>query len=170
MLASGLIRFLMAPLIDEIYRFRTLRGAAYGLLMHRAGRRVQICSSAIIWGAEHLTMGDDVYIGPGVKIICLESVTIGDGVLLGPNVVISNGNHEFSGGAYRYDRNSAAPVSIGAGSWIGANATVLAGATIGRGVLVAANAAVTKDVPDYSIAGGVPAKVIGSRPATEVSS
>ena len=55
-------------------------------------------------------------------------------------------------------------VVIGDGAWLGANVVVLAGVTIGEGAVVAAGAVVTKDLPAQCIAGGVPAKVIGTRP------
>lgn len=55
------------------------------------------------------------------------------------------------------------PIKIGRGSWLAAHAVVRAGVTIGSGVLVAGNAAVTKDVPDNVMVGGVSAKVIGPR-------
>ena len=47
--------------------------------------------------------------------------------------------------------------------WIGTNVTIVAGVTVGKGSVIAAGAVVTKDIPEYSIAGGVPAKVIKSR-------
>ena len=55
------------------------------------------------------------------------------------------------------------PVTIKNDVWIGANTTILGGVTIGKGVIVGAGAVVTKDVPDYTIVGGVPAKEIGFR-------
>lgn len=158
MLYSGLVRLGLSPALDEIPALRRLRGWCYGRVMPRCGRNFQVSSDAILWGLEHLHVGHDVYVGPGVVIICLDRVTIGDGVLFGPYAVVSNGNHRFRDGAYQVGENDAAPVGIGAGSWIGANATVLAGVTIGRGVLVAANSAVTQDVEDDDVVGGVPAR------------
>ena len=54
-------------------------------------------------------------------------------------------------------------VSIGNDVWIGANATIMDGVKIGDGAIVAAGAVVTKDVPDYAIVGGVPARIIKYR-------
>lgn len=58
---------------------------------------------------------------------------------------------------------NSAPIVIGEDVWIAAGAVVLKGTTIGRGAVVAANAVVTRDVADYEIVGGVPAKRIGER-------
>ena len=60
------------------------------------------------------------------------------------------------------------PVIIGNDVWIGANVVILPGVTIGNGVIIAAGAVVSKDVPDYAIVGGVPAKVIKYRFSPEV--
>lgn len=56
-----------------------------------------------------------------------------------------------------------APVHIGDYAWISSRATILPGVRIGNGAVVAAGAVVTKDVPDYTVVGGVPAKLIGVR-------
>ena len=58
-----------------------------------------------------------------------------------------------------------APVVIGDEAWLGANAVVLRGVRIGRGAIVGANSVVTRDVPDYAIVGGVPARLLRMRPA-----
>ena len=66
---------------------------------------------------------------------------------------------------------TAAPIVIGDASWIGANAVITKGVTIGRGAIVAAGAVVVRDVPEYAIGGGVPARLIKyrERPAAETN-
>ena len=56
-----------------------------------------------------------------------------------------------------------APIVINDDVWIGAGSIILAGVTIGKGAIIAAGAVVNKDVPEYSIVGGVPAKVLKYR-------
>ena len=71
-------------------------------------------------------------------------------------------NHNFEDTTKRIDEQgvSTQPVVIGDDVWIGANAVILPGVTIGRHCVVAAGAVVTKDVPDNTVVGGVPAKII----------
>lgn len=164
---SGLVRGLTAPLLTEIPQFRQLRGHLYGLGMKARGRRFEVSNGVYIWGLENLSVGDDVYIAPGVTVICPEQVVIGDGVMLSPGVVVDSGNHLWREGRYQRHESELRPISIGAGTWIAANATVVAGATIGTGVLVAANSVVTNDVPDGAVVGGVPARVLRHRDRSE---
>jgi len=164
MLYSGIVRLLTRPALDEIPLLRRFRGALYAAAMSECGSNLQVSSDAILWGLEHMELGRDIYIGPRVSIICLDKLRIGDGVLLGPNVVISNGNHVREEGIYKIDKNESHPIAIGAGSWIGANAAILAGVTIGKGVLVAANAVVSRDVPDGDVVGGIPARSLRKSP------
>ncbi len=78
------------------------------------------------------------------------------------NVVMSGLNHGFSNVTigFRYQPCTTGLITIGDGSWIGANAVITAGVTVGQYCVIAAGSVVTKDVPDYSIAAGSPAKVI----------
>lgn len=94
-----------------------------------------------------------------------EGVTVEDGVFIGPHVCFTN---DLFPRAVNDDGSlqSAAdwvttPTLVKAGASIGANATILCGITIGRSALVGAGAVVTKDVPDFAIVGGNPAKVLG---------
>lgn len=117
-----------------------------------------------------ISVGDDVFIGKGACIMAAETtITFGNKIMLGPNVTIRGGNHNTSViGAYMYDvkhkrPEDDQPVIIEDDVWIGAGATVLKGVTIGRGSIVAAGAVVTKSMPENSIIGGIPAKVIKQR-------
>jgi acetyltransferase-like isoleucine patch superfamily enzyme len=83
--------------------------------------------------------------------------------LLSPGVVLVAGNHGIGGfGPVREEPIVELDVTVGAGAWIGAHATVV-GCRVGTGAVVGAGAVVLEDVPDYAIAAGIPAKVVGRR-------
>ena len=107
---------------------------------------------------KNIHLGKHVFINMGCKFQDQGGIFIGDGALIGHNVVLATLNHAMS----PKDRATMVPASIpiGRNVWIGANATVLPGVTIGDGAIVAAGAVVTKDVPENTIVGGVPARII----------
>ena len=107
---------------------------------------------------ENITFGKNVFLNSGCKFQDQGGITIGDNVLIGHNVVLATLDHNTC--VSKRAELFAAPIVIEDNVWIGANATVTSGVTIGKGSIVAAGAVVTKDVPKYSIVGGIPAKVI----------
>jgi acetyltransferase-like isoleucine patch superfamily enzyme len=113
----------------------------------RIGNNVSIGSYSIVEGDS--TIGDDVNIQSLVYLPL--RVTIGDGVFIGPNAVFTNDKYPPS--------KNLCSLIIKDHAAIGANSTLLPGITIGEGSLVAAGAVVTKDVPDYKMAIGCPAKI-----------
>lgn len=86
-------------------------------------------------------------------------VTIGNGVLIAPNVTIVTERHDIEIQSRRDGVVYAQPVTIGDGCWIGVGVTILPGVTIGKGCVIGAGAVVTRDIPSYSVAWGVPARV-----------
>jgi acetyltransferase-like isoleucine patch superfamily enzyme len=110
-----------------------------------------------------LEVGDNCWLGVN-NFIC-GKVTIGNDVLLGPNVSIPGSGHIVD--------TNLSPVKSGSKMngtiikdfvWIGSNCTILDGVCIGKGAVIAANSVVNKDVPDYAIMGGAPAKILKYRP------
>jgi acetyltransferase-like isoleucine patch superfamily enzyme len=123
-----------------------------------------------IYSFKTIQVGDDVYIGPGANFSASKSyIKIGSKVLFGPNVTIRGGNHNTSViGKYMFDvkekrADDDLPVIIEDDVWVGVGAIILKGVTIGRGSIVAAGSVVNKNIPAYSIAGGIPAKVLKKR-------
>ena len=108
----------------------------------------------------------DVVIGDytriGIHNTIIGPVTIGSHVNLAQGITITALNHNFEDKNKRIDEQgvSTKPVVIGDDVWIGANAVILPGVTIGKHAVVAAGAVVTTDVPENTVVGGVPAKVI----------
>jgi acetyltransferase-like isoleucine patch superfamily enzyme len=96
--------------------------------------------------------------------IC-EGVTVEDGVFVGHGVMFTNDLHPRAvnvDGSLQTDADwSVVPTLVRRRASIGSNATVLAGVTIGEGALIGAGAVVTRDVPDFAIVAGVPARVVG---------
>ena len=107
---------------------------------------------------KNITIGKNVFINSGCHFQDQGGITIGDGTLIGHNVVLATINHDLDPKKER--KNHYAPIKIGKNVWIGSNATVLPGVTIGNWAVVAAGAVVTKDIPDMTVVGGVPAKLI----------
>ena len=107
-----------------------------------------------------VVIGDHTRIGLHNTII--GPVTIGNHVNLAQGITVTALNHNFDDTTKRIDEQGIAtkPVVISDDVWIGANAVILPGVTIGKHVVVAAGAVVTKDVPDNTIVGGVPATII----------
>ena len=107
-----------------------------------------------------VTIGD--YTRIGIHNTIIGPVCIGNHVNLAQGITVTALNHNFEDASKRIDEQgiSTKPVVIGDDVWIGANAVVLPGVTIGSHCVVAAGAVVTKDVPDHTLVGGVPAKLI----------
>lgn len=111
-----------------------------------------------------LSLGDYVTVGRGSIISVKGSCVIGSYVLIGPNVQIQDSNHSTKReNLIKYQRAIIKPIVIGNDVWIGAGAKILAGVTIGDGAVIGANAVVTKDIPDFAVAVGCPAKVVKFR-------
>ncbi len=107
---------------------------------------------------KNITLGKNVFINAGCKFQDQGGIFIDDNALIGHGVVLATLNHDLA--PEKRQSLHPAPIHIGKGVWIGANATVLAGVTIGDHAVVAAGAVVAKDVPADTIVGGVPAKII----------
>lgn len=110
----------------------------------------------------------DVVIGHHTRIglhnTVIGPVTIGNHVNLAQGITVTALNHNFNDTSHRIDEQgvSTSPVTLCDDIWVGANAVILPGVTIGSHSVVAAGAVVTRDVPPYTLVGGVPARVIKS--------
>jgi acetyltransferase-like isoleucine patch superfamily enzyme len=109
-----------------------------------------------------LTLGKNVFLNQGVRIACSQEISIGDNALIGDEtVILDNDYHGVANSPAK-----AAAVTIESDVWLGTRVIVLRGVTIGRGSVVGAGAVVTRSIPPFSFAAGVPAKVIKSLPQT----
>jgi acetyltransferase-like isoleucine patch superfamily enzyme len=105
-----------------------------------------------------IKIGKRVFINHACTFLDMGGITIEDDVLIGPKVNLITENHPLDPG----NRKSLVlkPIVVKRNAWIGAAATILPGVTIGENSVVAAGAVVAKDVPDNTVVGGVPAKII----------
>lgn len=133
----------------------------------------QVREDAVL--GEECIIGRGAYVGPGVRIgsrvklqnhaLVYEPAVLEDGVFIGPAAVLTNDMYprsvDIHGKLKRSDDWHAQGVTVREGAAVGARAVIVAGCTIGRWALVAAGAVVTKDVPDFALVVGVPAKRVG---------
>ena len=136
---------------------------------------VEIISSKSIKIGKGTTLNKNVTIKGNVKIEenvwvaqnCIiegSEVCVLKDVILGPYVHIVDGSHKIdSNKKILNDPGESSPILIGENVWVGAGAIILPGVTIGKGSIIAARSVVTKNIPDFVVAAGIPAKVIKSR-------
>lgn len=107
----------------------------------------------------NISCGDNVFFNVNCVVLDENKVTIGSHVLFGPGVQLYTASHPLEAQMRRTHKISK-PISIGDDCWIGGNTIICPGVTIGNGCVIGAGSVVTKDIPDYSMAVGNPAKVI----------
>jgi acetyltransferase-like isoleucine patch superfamily enzyme len=116
---------------------------------------------------ENIIIGNDVHLGPNAYLDATGNIEIGNGVIFGPHVTIYTRSHNYDSEcleALPFDQKMVvAPVIINEFVWVGTKVIILPGVTIGKGAVIAASAVVTKDVPEYAVVGGNPAKVLKYR-------
>lgn len=129
------------------------------------GEGAVILSGFKIRNPQKVRIGKRFYCNYNFFVQGAGGVKIGDDVIIGPNVSIFSENHEFSRRDIAINRQGMrrAPVRIGDDVWIGAGVTILPGVTIGNGCVIAAGAVVTRDISEFLVAGGVPARVMSAR-------
>lgn len=111
-----------------------------------------------------LVIGENSGIGEYSKI--MPGVIIGDNVMMGPKCFFCTRNHEYTRTdipMIQQGFQEQRPIKIGNDVWIGQNVIILPGVTVGNGCIIGAGAVVTKNVPDYAIVGGNPAKILRYR-------
>ena len=110
-----------------------------------------------------LIIGNDFSATSNLFISCNYSITIGNRALFGNNIRIYDSNHGIDpecGIPYEHQKLVCKPVVIGSNTWIGDNCIILAGTSIGEYSVIGAGSVVTGKIPEYTIAAGVPARVI----------
>ena len=143
-----------------------LRGLCGKLILEKCGRNVNIEKEAHF--SAQTELGDNS--GLGIDCYLQGKVVIGKDVMMGPRVNILVQNHNFSDTEIPMNRQGmdiVKPVFISDDVWIGTDVIILPGVHIGKGAIIGAGSVVTKDVPEYCIAAGNPARVVKKRKETE---
>ena len=112
-----------------------------------------------------VSFGDGTELGEHSTISSNNKVIFGNDVLTGPHIFVADHNHAYTNISVPISKqgvkcNPTDEVVIGDGSWIGTNVVIVGNVHIGKHCVIGANSVVTKDIPDYSVAAGIPAKVI----------
>jgi putative colanic acid biosynthesis acetyltransferase WcaF len=159
-------RLLWSMVQNTLYRYSfhtSHRWRAFLLRLFGAkiGHRCVFRRTSRIYYPWNLTMGDVSALGDDVVMYTLGPVTLGDRVNISQEAYICTGTHDYR---LRSMPLVTAPITIKDDVWICARAFVGPGVTVGEASIVAAGAIVVRDVPDWTIVGGNPARVISPRP------
>ena len=136
------------------------RRFCYRLCGVKIGKGSSIHMNAVFYYPPNIKIGEDSIIGEGTVLDGRDKLIIGSHVDIASEVMIYNGQHDINSENFKA---VFAPVAIEDYVFIGPRAIILPGITIKKGAVVGAGAVVTKDVEEFKIVGGVPAKEIGER-------
>lgn len=141
---------LSVPYSDEWWR---LQGEIFE---GKLGAGSRVMSPLTVVRPHCVSIGKNVIVMNGALMMAAGGITIDDDASIAANVQLISNNHD------PYARNviTCKPVHICRGAWVGAGSTILPGVTVGKWAIVGAASVVTKDVPDYAVAAGNPARVI----------
>lgn len=137
-----------------------IRKLAFEISGIKIGKGSNLHMACKFYRPKGITIGKDSIIGHGTFLDGRAALVIGDHVDIASEVMIYNSEHDLNSETFKAVEE---PVAIGDYVFIGPRAIILPGISIGKGAVVAAGAVVTKNVLDFQIVGGVPAKVIGER-------
>lgn len=137
-----------------------IRNAIYSLAGVKIGKGSTVHMWANFFDPKNITIGEDTIIGDHIFMDGREKINIGNHVDIASQVLIYNSEHDLESDEFtaRTDK-----VEIGDYVFVGPRAIIMPGVKIGKGAVIAGGAVVTRDVADFAIVGGVPAKVIGER-------
>ena len=126
------------------------------LFYNQIGKTSVVSNQLTVEAPQNVKMGEHIYIMNGVLLMAAGGIIIEDYVLVASHAKIITNDHD----PYFRPIITCKPVIIKEGAWIGAGAAIMKGVTVGKYAIVGANSVVTRDVPDFAVVVGAPAKVI----------
>ena len=138
------------PFTKEFYRILD------ELFYHQIGEGSTVSTQLTVVAPQNVRIGKSVYVMNGVLLMASGGIIIEDYALVAAHAKIISNDHD----PYFRPALTCKPVIIKEGAWIGAGAAIMKGVTVGKYAIIGSNSVVTKDIPDYAVAVGVPAKVI----------
>ena len=138
------------PFTKEFYRILD------ELFYHQIGEGSTVSTQLTVVAPQNVRIGKSVYVMNGVLLMASGGIIIEDYALVAAHAKIISNDHD----PYYRPALTCKPVIIKEGAWIGAGAAIMKGVTVGKYAIIGSNSVVTKDIPDYAVAVGVPAKVI----------
>jgi acetyltransferase-like isoleucine patch superfamily enzyme len=145
-----------------------LRGFLMRPAFKSCGRNLQVSRHVSVKFTNRLEIGNDVFLAAGCWLHARGGIILEDEVQLGPYSVLVSGDHTRVDGSFRFGPSHLAPIRIRRGAWIAAHATVTKGVVVGQAAVLAANSVATRDIPPFTTAGGVPARVIQKKAQIEL--
>lgn len=167
LLYYGFARFLPKSTMPFVGSYAMkFRGWLCGKLFKSSGKKLVVENNAYFGNGKDFSVGDEAALGANFKCIN-RIVTIGNYLMMAEDVVFIGGGHEFSNLEMPMGHQPdlpKTPLKIEDDVWIGARAMILPGCKhIGKGAIIGAGSVVTKDVPEYAIVGGNPARILKYR-------
>ena len=154
-------------ILEDLVQISALseKGISLGRNVTIGKSAILVCTGVIANRGVGIEIGDYSAVGAHSFLGGQGGVRLGQNVIMGPGVRIFSENHNYGdlGIPIRLQGENRKGVLVEDDCWVGSGVTILDGVTVGTGSLIAAGSVVTKDVPPFSIAAGVPAKVIGDR-------
>lgn len=126
----------------------------------KIGRGVQVMPSVKIWAPWNLTLGDHATVSHGVDLYCVDKIELGAHATVSQRAFLCTASHEID---HPNMPLITAPVKIGDGAWVCAEAYIHPGVTVGADAVAGVRSVVLKDVPARQVVGGNPAKLIRER-------